>query len=130
MITDKTKMYCPKCGEIVDAGNANTIYHPPTWGYYGGSPAEYEIKCPYCGEELEVVESFCEACGEPIVKEYDGYFESSGHFCDECESDLKKYLEEVVKKVSEEFGLPWNKAAEILFEAAEENNWMQKEEKK
>ena len=32
---------------------ASYIYHPPTWGYYGGEPAEYELQGePYSSEDL------------------------------------------------------------------------------
>lgn len=105
-IEDRTKMYCPNCGEIMNAEDADTHYTPPHYdGVNGGDPAEWEIKCPYCGEELEVVDCFCEICGEPIVRNYDGYYESNGRYCDECEQIIADSFDAFITDLMDKLGV-------------------------
>ena len=131
VITDETWMFCENCGETLHYEDANTIYHPPVFdSVNGGSPEEYEVKCPKCGEELWPVENFCEVCEEPIVKKHNGYYDSSGHICEECGKLINKHLTKAIESVKEEFDFGWNDAAEVIFLYADDENWMKKEETK
>jgi predicted RNA-binding Zn-ribbon protein involved in translation (DUF1610 family) len=122
-IEDDTLMYCPKCGDIMRAEDADTKYYPATWGYDGGSPEEYEWNCPKCGEELYVVENFCEICGEPLVKNFDGYYESCGKLCDECDSIISDCLDEFIQNVASELGVDHKKATEAILDYWEQHDW-------
>jgi uncharacterized Zn finger protein (UPF0148 family) len=123
LITNETKMYCPHCGEVMNEEDADIIVHPATWGYYGGSPEEREIKCPRCGEELEVVDCFCKACGAPLVRDYDGYYESSGTLCPECEEIITRRLKTFIEETAEELDVENDKAIEAIIDCVEDNDW-------
>ena len=41
---------CDDCGEEFDRPDERLLYRE-SWGYHGGSPAEYAYQCPGCGSE-------------------------------------------------------------------------------
>lgn len=127
IIYDETLMYCPRCGRVLSAEDADIITTPATWGPNGGSPEEREWKCPDCGEELEVVEYFCKACGEPIVFESNGYYDSCGWYCDTCRADMAKIMVKAFKDVAEELGISVSDAVDMVADYAEETEWFKED---
>ena len=119
---DETIWYCPHCGEVQTTEEANVKYYPPTWGYNGGSPEEWEVLCRNCGNELYEAEK-CEICGEPICFMEDGSYESSGRFCTECMEFMDNELRGAIQNIMDELGLSWNDAAEAMFDYAERKDW-------
>lgn len=79
---------CLECGHLFEEGEQKT--YRECVGECHGSPAYQEFSvCPVCGEEYEEVKP-CKICGS-----YDK--ESDKDYCDECQKDIKKRFNQLIK---------------------------------
>lgn len=80
---------CLDCGHVFEEGEQK-VYRENV-GECHGTPAYQEFSvCPVCGEDYEEVKP-CKICGS-----YE--HETDEDFCDECQKDVKKRLDNLIKQ--------------------------------
>lgn len=126
-------LYCPNCGEVFSADDAEQREHADASEYWGSIVYERstELLCPYCGHgDLEDA-SECEICGE-----YFGPDELDGNGrCSECsKQEIDDYLvsDECREELRKKFGSDYYKRPichEVCDYIHDELLWDNNEEK-
>lgn len=99
--------YCDDCKRFLDESDVEMVcVYPQTHD----SPAEYEYRCPYCGNEELQEAGTCEFCGEPIDPD------SKLNFCEECDDYFDYMIEQMVEHIANEWGCEKEHARQALFE--------------